>query len=79
MQPAVTSPVSDGRYEIRGPLPGSAVVEAWADAYILFERARRPDWQKELSAEIKTRCAQLKPSVGQVLHATCLPKRPSMR
>jgi len=49
-------------------MPGSAIVEAWADAYILFER--RPDWQKALLAEIKTRCKQLEPSTGQVLHAT---------
>ena len=64
----VASAVSGRRYEIRGPSPGSAIVEAWADAYIPFDPS--PDWQKALSAEIKTRCKQLEPSTGQVLHAT---------
>jgi hypothetical protein len=68
IQPAVTGPVSDDRCEIRGPVPGGAVVEAWAEACIRFQDL--PDWQKELLTEIKTRCAQLEPSAGQVLHAT---------
>lgn len=61
-------PVSDGRCEIHGPVAGSAVVEAWADAYIRFEG--RPAWQERLRAEIRTRCGQLEPPAGQVLHAT---------
>jgi hypothetical protein len=65
---AVSGPVSDGRCEIHGPVPGSEVVEAWADDYIRFER--RPIWQEHLLAEIKTRCGVLEPSAGQVLHAT---------
>jgi hypothetical protein len=65
---AVAGPVSEGRCLVRGPVAGSAVVEAWADAYIRFER--RPDWQKELLAEIKTCCSRLEPSAGQVLNAT---------
>ena len=60
--------MSEGRYEIRGPSPDSAIVEAWADAYIPFDPS--PGWQKALPAEIKTRCKQLEPSTGQVLHAT---------
>jgi hypothetical protein len=65
---AVAGPVSEGRCEIQGPVAGRAVVEAWADDYIRFER--RPVWQERLLAEIKTRCRQLEPSAGQVLHAT---------
>jgi hypothetical protein len=65
---AAAGPVPEGRCEIHGPVAGSAAVEAWADDYIRFER--RPVWQEHLRAEIRTRCRQLEPSVGQVLHAT---------
>jgi hypothetical protein len=60
--------VPGGRCEIHGPTAVSPVVQAWADDYIRFERL--PNWQKRLRAEIKTRCGQLEPSAGQVLHAT---------
>jgi hypothetical protein len=60
--------VAEGRFEVRGPVAGSAVVEAWADDYIRFERL--PDWQKHLRSKIRTCCGQLEPSAGQVLHAT---------
>jgi hypothetical protein len=62
------APVPEGRCEIHGPAADSAVVEAWADDYIRFER--RPAWQEHLRNEIRTRCRQLEPSAGQVLHAT---------
>jgi hypothetical protein len=65
---SVARPVSEGRSEVHGPVAGSAVVEAWADDYIRFER--RPVWQEHLRTEIRTRCQQLQPSAGQVLHAT---------
>jgi hypothetical protein len=65
---AVAPPVPAGRSKIYGPAAGSPVVEAWADGYIRFER--RPVWQNDLLAEIKTCCGQLEPSAGQVLHAT---------
>jgi hypothetical protein len=65
---AVAPPVLEGRCEVHGPVAGSAVVEAWADHYIRFER--RPVWQEQLRAEIRSRCGQLEPSAGQVLHAT---------
>jgi hypothetical protein len=65
---AVAGAVSDGRFEIQGPVAGAAIVEAWADDYIRFER--RPEWQEHMRTEIRTRCAQLEPSAGQVLHAT---------
>lgn len=65
---AVGAPVPEGRCEVHGPVAGRAVVEAWADAYIRFER--RPVWQQHLLAEIKTRCGQHEPSAEQVLHAT---------
>jgi hypothetical protein len=35
---AVAPPSLEGRPEIHGPAPGSAIVEAWADYYIRFER-----------------------------------------
>jgi hypothetical protein len=52
---------------IRGPAADSAVVEAWADDYIRFER--RPPWQDHLRDEVRRRCRQLEPPAGQVLHA----------
>jgi hypothetical protein len=65
---AVAPPVPKGRCEIHGPAADSAVVEAWADDYIRFER--RPVWQEQLRDEIRSRCQHLEPSAGQVLHAT---------
>jgi uncharacterized protein YggE len=65
---AVTAAVPEGRCEIHGPAADSAVVEAWADHYIRFEH--RPPWQEQLRDEIRSRCRQLEPSAGQVLHAT---------
>ena len=64
----VTAPTSQGRCEIHGPTQASAVVEAWAQDYIRFEKL--PDWQKGLREEIRSRCRQLEPSAEQVLHAT---------
>lgn len=58
----------EDRSEIHGPLAGGAVVEAWADDYIRFERP--PAWQEDLRTEIRARCRRLEPSDGQVLHAT---------
>src|SRR3954469_15286129 len=73
---SVAPPVLDGRCEVHGPAAGSAVVEAWADHYIRFER--RPVWQEQLRAEIRSRCGQLEPPDGQVLHATFFgAKRPN--
>ena len=66
--PAGTEPAPDGLYTVQGPVPGSAVVQAWADDYIRFER--RPAWQERLRTEIRARCRQLEPSGEQVLHAT---------
>lgn len=61
---------------IRGPAAVSPVVEAWADDYIRFER--RPVWQEDLRNAIRSRCCQLAPSAGQVLHATFFgPKLPN--
>ena len=65
---AVTGSVPEDRSDVHGPAVGSAVVEAWADDYIRFER--RPIWQEHLRTEIRTRCRQLEPTAGQVLHAT---------
>ncbi|WP_099023761.1 hypothetical protein [Mycolicibacterium palauense] len=59
----------EGCYTTCGPVAGSAVVEAWADAYIRYGKQRRPAWQEHLRAEIKARCARLEPSSEQVLHA----------
>jgi hypothetical protein len=64
---AVAGSVPKGHCEIHGPA-GRAVVEAWADDYIRFER--RPDWQERLRSEIRARCRELQLSPGQLLHAT---------
>lgn len=56
-----------GRFLIQGPAPDSPVVQAWADDYIRFEDL--PAWQKSLREEIRSRCGQLEPSSGQLLHA----------
>jgi len=72
MSPARTEPAADpapkGRCDVHGPVPGGAVVEAWADDYIRFER--RPAWQERLRTEIRRRCTQLRPADEQLLHAT---------
>lgn len=62
-----TRPFPNSRCEILGPADG-AVVEAWADDYIRFER--RPVWQEQLRTEIRSCCRHLDPSAEQVLHAT---------
>jgi hypothetical protein len=53
---------SDRRTHPRGPAD-AAVVEAWADDYIHFER--RPPWQEQLRDEIRSRSGQLEPSAEQ--------------
>jgi hypothetical protein len=67
-EPTVAPPMPEGRCEIHESTADSAVVEAWANDYIRFER--RPVWQEQLRTEIRSRCQQLEPSAGQVLHAT---------
>lgn len=64
----VAPPKLDGRFAIHGPEAARPVVEAWADDYIRFEHL--PAWQCELRDEIRSRCGQLVPSAGEVLHAT---------
>jgi hypothetical protein len=59
--------MSQGRFDIHGPVPEDPVVQAWAEDYIRLER--RPPWQDRLRDEIRSRCRQLDPSAGQVLHA----------
>ena len=65
---AASSSEHADRFEIHGP--DGEVVQAWADDYIRFERQHRPDWQERLRSAIKSRCRQLEPAGGQVLHAT---------
>lgn len=60
-------PAPDGRYQVHGPAPDSAIVAAWSDDYIRFER--RPAWQEHMRTEIRSRCRQLEPPDGRVLHA----------
>jgi hypothetical protein len=67
--PRPSRPADDGGSGICTPA-GRAVVEARATDYIRFERRHRPDWQEDLLVKIKAGCGQLKPSAGQVLHAT---------
>lgn len=59
--------------EIRGPMPGSPVVEAWIDDYIRFER--RPVSQEELRTAIRARVRELTAAPDQVLHATYLGRK----
>lgn len=63
-----------GNCAIEGPVPGLPVVQAWADDYIRFER--RPVWQERLRGEIRQRCSQLDPAVGQVLYAEFFGEKP---
>ena len=64
---AAWSSEREDRFEIHGP--DGEVVQAWADDYIRFERQHRPEWQEQLRSAIKSRCGQLQPATGQVLHA----------
>ncbi|BBY73559.1 hypothetical protein MPRF_04580 [Mycolicibacterium parafortuitum] len=66
--PAEASVVASARFRIRGPEPGMAIVEAWADDYIRFEH--RPAWEEQLRAEIRDRCRRLEPPDDYVLHAS---------
>ena len=65
--PALADPQTQVRYDIHGPSEDGRVVEAWADDYIRFDRGRV--WQENLRSGIRSRCSQLVPSDGQVLHA----------
>jgi hypothetical protein len=65
---AVADALPEVRRDIHGPAADSSVVQAWADDYIRFEKL--PVWQQHLRDEIRSRCRQLTPSAGQVLHAT---------
>jgi len=56
------------QFEVYGP--GGGKVTAWARDYFRFPEPHRPDWQKALAAEIKTRCGNLHLRDGNVLHAT---------
>ncbi len=60
--------VDDVRHEVKGPTADNALVEAWADDYIRFENL--PDWQLRLRDEIRSRCRELVPASGEVMHAT---------
>lgn len=62
-----------GATEIRGPLAGRPMVEAWSDDYIHYER--RPAEQEELRAAIRARVQQLEARPEQVLHATYLGRK----
>lgn len=64
------------RFLIEGPTSDRPVVEAWANDYIHFDNV--PAWQKQLREEIRTRCRELSPSQGQLLHAAFFgPKLPN--
>lgn len=58
---------TEGRFLIEGPTLDSPVVQTWADDYIRFEGL--PEWQKSLREEIRSRCGQLEPAPGHLLHA----------
>lgn len=67
-QPPSAAPAAEEHFLIDGPTPHSAVVRAWADDYIRFER--RPLWQERLRNEIRTRCRGLETSADEVLYAS---------
>lgn len=73
-QQSLSSAGPNGRWHVDGPMNDVAVVQAWADDYIRSER--RPPWQVDLRNEIRGRSRQLKPSDGQVLHATFAGDKP---
>jgi len=45
------SPAPEAPYDIHGPAPDDAAVEAWADDHIRFDKL--PAWQRELRTEIE--------------------------
>lgn len=59
--------LSTERCEVTGPGADGAVVAAWTDDYVRFEKL--PDWQKDLRAEIRRRCGQLVAPEGHIVHA----------
>ena len=65
----------EGRCDIHEPSGDRAIVEAWADDYIRFER--RPAWQEQLRTKIRSCCQELEPSPEQVLHATFFGAKPA--
>lgn len=63
-------------FEVRGPLAGRPVIEAWTDDYVRFER--RPPEQEALRDELRARLRRLDARPAEVLHATYLgPKHPT--
>lgn len=66
-EPPMADPRIQVRSDTRGPSEDGRVVEAWADDYIRFGSG--PVWQDTLRSGIRSRCGQLVPSDGQVLHA----------
>jgi hypothetical protein len=60
--------VDDVRHQVNGPTADNALVEAWADDYIRFEDL--PLRQLRLRDEIRSRCRELVPASGEVMHAT---------
>lgn len=76
LKQTMTPQSPEARWDVHGPTTDSPVVEAWSDSYIRFEHL--PPWQQHLRNEIRSRCRQLAPSAGQVLHATFFgPKLPN--
>jgi len=67
-------PAPEGRFLIDGPTPGTPVVQVWADDYVRF--GDHCAWRKSLRAAILSRCGQLEPPAGHLLHAAFFgPKR----
>jgi hypothetical protein len=67
-------PAPEGRFLIYGPTPGTPVVQVWADDYVRF--GDHCAWRKSLRAAILSRCGQLEPPAGHLLHAAFFgPKR----
>jgi hypothetical protein len=68
-------PPAVGRSVVRGPSADRAVVEAWSDDYIRFER--RPPWQGALRTEIREGLACLSANPTESLSAVFFGTKPA--
>ncbi|MCA2250817.1 hypothetical protein JF729_23845 [Mycobacterium intracellulare] len=69
------APLPEGRARTEGPTTQCRAVQAWADDYLRYGAAR-PPWQHDLRNDLRTLLRKLKPSAGQILHATFVGDRP---
>ncbi len=68
-------PLPEGRSQIDGPSATPRAVQVWADDYIRHGAAR-PPWQEDLRADLRSLIPQLRPTAGEILHATLVGDKP---